>query len=174
MTIFNMANTIRHADLVTSFSVQGYNIRADKSIRTFQESIALVHYGNRTTHESNLSLVDIDLVDNIEVLEHLNYVQPDFMLFEKNHFLTNKRETRLAGYPDLVVEVWSESDSKYDKGVKFAIYSNSNDKTEHWYIEQDSNTIYCYLGGNKLDEQSLTSPLKTIHGLEFDLTHLSI
>ena len=56
--------------------------------------------------------------------------------------------------------------------LKF-LYSTS-DITEHWYIEQDSNTVECYLGKEKLDDQYLTNLLVTQKGFEFDLRYLAI
>jgi len=163
-------------NLLKFFNAQGFNMRYQKNllIQTYQEEAALVHYGHRRKNIEDLGLVDLVYLENVELINHLNYIQPDFMLFQHNEYLWNDKTTRLAGCPDLVVEVWSEGETRLEKDVKFQIYCNSNDKTEHWYIEQDSNIIGCYLGENKLDEQSLTSPLKTIHGLEFDLTHLSL
>jgi Uma2 family endonuclease len=103
----------------------------------------------------------------------LRCVQPDFFLFHKNPYIINKRDIRTAGQPDLIVEVWGEEDTKNNRDFKKYLYSAS-DITEHWYIEQDSNTIKCYLGRNELPDQSLMNILKTQNGLEFDLRYLAI
>jgi len=171
-----MSTSIRHYDIIESFIAESVlmRLKGKISLRTFSDVVALVHYGHRREAPHNLSLVDISILENKDVLNHLYYIEPDFMLFNKNDYIFNEKETRVAGYPDLVVEVWSESNSQIDREEKFLIYSNSNNKTEHWYIEQDSNVVKCYLGRDELEDQSLKSPLKTKNGIEFDLTYLSL
>jgi Uma2 family endonuclease len=110
----------------------------------------------------------------MNILDDLEFIEPDFMLFYKNSYMQNKRGTRIAGYPDLIVEVWSDSNTKADKEQKFAIYSNSDNITEHWYINQESNDVTCYIGQNQLESQSLERPLKTKSGLIFDLTDIAL
>jgi len=143
-------------------------------VKIFQEETALVHYGHRKNNIDSLSLVDIAQIDNIDTLDYLGVVQPDFMLFRYNKFLWNEKETRIAGYPDLIVEVWSQSDSKQDREAKFLIYSNSNNKTEHWYLEQDSNIISCFMGKHKLQDKRLNEAIASNCGVTFDLTHVQI
>ena len=46
--------------------------------------------------------------------------------------------------------------------------------TEHWYIEQDSNTVECYIGEEKIADKSLKDILRTKSGLEFDLRYLAL
>jgi len=46
--------------------------------------------------------------------------------------------------------------------------------TEHWYIEQDSNHVQCYVGKERISDQNLTVVLITQKGLEFDLRYLAI
>jgi len=64
-----------------------------------------------------------------------------------------------------------------NKGVgretKKLLYSTSP-VTEHWYIEQNSNTVECYFGNNRLENQSLSDILVTRDGLKFDLRYLAI
>jgi hypothetical protein len=171
-----MANTERHIELVGALCTQGNIIKTKEgsSVKIYQESAALVHYGSRTSCTDELSLVDISTLDNDKILSNLNYVQPDFMVFQKNSYIWNKQRTRIAGFPDLIVEIWSESDSGMDKGLKFSIYSNSQGKTEHWYISQDTNVVECYLGKNRLEDKNLSEPLITLNMLKFDLSHLAL
>jgi len=169
-----MSNTERHLLLCEAFGGQGYIMkhRQGKNIISFQESASLVHYGHRERDPHNLTLVDVDNIESLDIINHLYSVKPDFIVFQNNKCIWNQKRNRLAGYPDLVVEVWSDGNTKIDKEEKFLIYSNSQGKTEHWYIEQDSNDIICYIGTTKLPSQSLKYPLKTQNGLEFDLTYL--
>jgi Uma2 family endonuclease len=100
-------------------------------------------------------------------------VQPDFLLFKDNKYITDSRDLRTAGQPDLIVEVWSRSNTKSDRDFLRDLYSKS-DITEFWQVEQNSNTVKCSLGKIKLPEQSLKNVLKTQKGLEFDLRYLAI
>ena len=174
MTIFDMSTSRRHLELVGAFNrtFTSKELR-NKGYTIFSESAALVYNGHRRIPHS-LALIDINSVHTLDLLDDLYFIEPDFMLFHKNDYLWNKRETKLAGYPDLVVEVWSEGNSAIDREEKFLIYSNSNRKTEHWYIVQNSNQVECFIGDKKLENQSLTSVLRTIGGIEFDLTNLAL
>ena len=174
MTIYQMSTSKRHLAISERLSWCGLNIKSDKSgMYTYGEGAALVHYGHRQRSPHSLRLVDIDELKNVDVIDDLYFIEPDFMLFCNNGHMWNKRETKIAGYPDLVVEVWSDSNTQVDKDEKFLIYSSS-DKTEHWYIEQNSNEVQCYLGKKKLENQYLAEVLKTQKGLEFDLITVSL
>ena len=112
-----------------------------------------------------------NFIENI-ILE-LEYVQPDFVLFKNNPFIENKKQTRTAGQPDLIVEVWSENNSMNDRAFLQNLYATSG-MTEHWYVEQDSNDVSCYYGNDRLENQYLTNILVTRDGLKFDLRYLAI
>ena len=176
MTIYDMSTTNRHIDILNEFTVQSGIMRKIKNItlKTYQEEASLVHYGNKRKDPYMLSLIDLDEPVDIDLINHLERIQPDFILFKENTYQWNQKGTRLAGCPDLVVEVWSDSNTQIDKELKFLIYSNSNGKTEHWYIEQDSNEVKCYLGEKQLESQSLTNVLKTQAGFEFDLRSVAL
>jgi len=174
MTIFDMANTRRHAELLQEISDELSIVRRTQGFTVYRENIALVHMGHRVKDPSLLALIDIEEFDKSLVIDNLNYIQPDFMIFQDNPFLWNKKETRLAGCPDLIIEIWSDSDYPIDKQSKFLIYSNSNNKTEHWYIEQGNNEIECFIGKDKTQSQDLSAPLKTRTGLKFNLASLAL
>ena len=172
-----MATTLRHNDMISSFSADIHDLVKKRAVRKFQEECALVHWGSQSKMDYK-SLVNINELDDKEhfkkiTINELDYIQPDFVLFKNNIYLTNERQTRTAGQPDLIVEVWSENNSKQEKDFKFNLYSSSQ-VTEHWYIEQDSNEVICYYGGNKIENQSLTDMLETRGGLKFDLRFLAI
>ena len=107
------------------------------------------------------------------VINELSYVQPNFMLFQRNKYIENQWLTRTAGSPDLIIEIWSDGDTNEDKSFKKFLYSTS-DKTEHWYIEQDSNEVICFLGQNVLPSQSLLNTLRTHNGIELDLRRIAM
>lgn len=176
MTIFNMSTSKRHANIIGALCTRGNIIKyeQDNKIEVYHDSIALVHYGHRRRDPYRLELVDANAVDNPDILDHLYFIEPDFMIFHKNKCVWNKNETRVAGYPDLVVEVWSTGNTQPDREEKFLIYSNSDGKTEHWYIEQDSNEVKCFIGDKRINSQWLDRVLKTQTGLEFDLTRLAL
>jgi len=172
-----MATSRRHNFITGSLFANVFELFKKNMINPFQEEVALVYEGERKKN-GPFRLVDVRLVQDPEkfsegVINDYEYVQPDFAFFKKNPYLTNRRETRTAGKPDLIVEVWSESNSAEEREWKFNLYSTS-DETEHWYVDQDSNMVKCYFGRNKLPDQCLTRILRTQDGIEFDLRHLAL
>jgi Uma2 family endonuclease len=148
-----------------------------KELRHFSESVSLVYHGNKKS-PANCELIDLSGVDNIkvfqEVMNDLEFIVPDYMYFKKgNDYLLNKKETKLAGYPNLVVEVWSESNTSLDRQFKKYLYSTSP-ITEHWYIEQDSNVVECYYGQERIEDKNLADILVSRDGIEFDLRYLKL
>ena len=172
-----MSTTDRHNEIINTFVGEVIPLRKKKEIFALQSDCALVHLGQRYI-PSFIELVDISKIPDIEKfinseIEYLEYIQPDFMLFKNNPYLKNSRGLRTAGQPDLIIEVWSEGNTDKDKEFKKRLYSTSS-ITEHWYMEQDSNEVICYLGDNMLESQSLLNILVTRGGLEFDLRYLAI
>ena len=173
-----MSTTTRHNKLINTFIGDVLNLVRKKEVYALQSDCALVHWGFKSRADDFKYLVDIDDIDDVDdftktTINDLDFVQPDFMLFQKNKYLTNERETRTAGCPDLIIEVWSKDNSKAERSFKLDLYS-SNSTVEHWYIEQDSNEVICYFGNNRLENKSLTNVLVTCGGLEFDLRYLAI
>ena len=172
-----MSTTVRHNKITTTLSSAVIDLLRKKEILALQEECALVHWGFKSKQDFK-ALVDINAIVDVEefkkyTIYELDFVQPDFFVFKKNKYLCNERETRIAGYPDLIVEVWSESNTQAEKDFKLALYSSSP-TTEHWYIEQDRNEVVCYLGGTRIENQYLTDKLVTCSGLKFDLRYLAI
>ena len=175
--IMPMATTGRHNRITTTLSGRILDLLEKKEIYALQEECALVHWGNKNKNDV-IKLIDLKEIDDIDeflktTIYELDYVQPDFFFFKKNKYLHNKRETRIVGRPDMIVEVWSKDNSQIDRELKFKLYSSS-EVTEHWYIEQDSNEVDCYLGKNKIQNQYLHDILVTRDGLKFDLRYLAI
>ena len=171
-----MSTTKRHNNIISFLIGKVLHLIEKKEIHAWHEECALVHYGSKKS--LGFELVDVKSIDNVEhfledVIIELDYVNPDFVLFAKNPYIENKKRTRTAGQPDLIVEVWSESNTKNDRAFIQNLYGTSP-VTEHWYIEQDSNTVQCYIGEKKLSDQYLTNVLVTINGIEFDLRYLAI
>lgn len=172
-----MGTTGRHNNLVGTFFSAIVDLLRKKEASAFHEECALTYLGTKK-ESMGFKLVDINSIDDrkrfIEkTMPLLETVQPDFMLFKDNLYLKNENDTRWAGQPDLIVEVWSESNSHQDRTFKMNLYATSP-ITEHWYIEQDSNKVECYIGSERLPDQCLTNILKTQKGLEFDLRYLAI
>ena len=172
-----MATTDRHNDMISTFIGDILPLKRKKQIYALQSDCALVHWGEKK-ESANLALVNISEIEDTvkfidSTIEYLEYIQPDFMLFKDNPYMKNSKGLRTAGQPDLIVEVWSESNSKAERELKWNLYSTS-DITEHWYIEQDLNKVKCYMGSGQLPDQYLTNILKTQRGLEFDLRYLAI
>ena len=172
-----MSTTTRHNRLINTFIGDVLALSRKKEIYALQSDCALVYWG-KPKEPQLAELIDIAKISDIEKflnfeIEYLDYVQPDFMFFKDNLFLENGKKLRIAGQPDLVVEIWSEGNTQREKDFKMFLYKTSL-TTEHWYIEQDFNKVICYIGGEQLPDQCLKSILKTQKGLEFDLRYLAI
>ena len=171
-----MAAYPRHSHIVMSLFPNVLDLFKQKRLYPLQEENILVFRGKKYSGEEEL--IDVEQLGNIcEFLEFgvdlLDYVQPDFLFFMNNSFLQTRTQLKTIGVPDLVIEVWSAGNEQIEREMKFRVYS-SNEKCEHWYIEQNFNTVECYLGKQKLKNQSLEEIMTTQHGIEFDLRHLAL
>ena len=174
--IENMSTLPRHGHLVSSFFADIKALFVQKKVYPLQEQHSLVYWGKRYSGDEHL--VDVSILDDkdyfaLSTIEQLAFIQPDFMLFQNNEYLHNRTTSRIAGVPDIVVEVWSDTNIPAEREMKFRIYS-SHPMCEHWYIEQYSNEVECWLGTNPLARQDIRNVLKTTHDLEFDLRYLAI
>ena len=172
-----MSTTARHNKITTTLSGTILDLLRKKEVHALSEECSLVYWGKKT-EPANMSLINISEIEDLakfkeSIIEDLYYVQPDFMLFKNNPYIENKRQTRTAGRPDLIVEIWSDGNSKNDRAFLQNLYATST-ITEHWYIEQDSNEVVCYLGRDRIENQSLTDILLTRAGLKFDLRYLAV
>ena len=175
--IMPMSTTTRHNKITMGISGEIVDLLKKKEVFALQEQCALAYWGYRNKNELT-HLVDIEDIENLErfkdyTIYELDYVQPNFVLFKDNDYVTDNRDLRTAGQPDLIVEVWSEGNKKSERVFLQNLYATS-DITEFWQIEQNSNTVKCSIGETKLPNQSLKNILKTQKGLEFDLRYLAI
>ena len=172
-----MSATGRHSRLLMTISSAVIELLRKKEAYAVQEECALVHWGykGKSDFKELVKIPEIEDKDSFieTIINELDYVQPDFLLFKNNPYLCNENETKIAGCPDLIVEVWSKGNIKAEREFKLDLYSTSP-ITEHWYIEQDSNEVVCYLGKNRLENQSLFNVLVTCGGIKFDLRYLAI
>ena len=175
LPVYSFATTARHGKLTNmlyySYLSQYNDDYLFKTHYPFGENTALAYEGTRKV-PSLISLIDAK-EHAVFPEKDFSTVEPDFMLFRENKFLLNKRETRVLGKPDLIIEVWSEGNDDNEIGFKHKLYSTSLE-TEHWYILQDSNIVDCYIGEEQIKSQSLTKPLISSRNLVFDLTRLAL
>ena len=181
-SFMEMGTSGRHNEILNEVGGRLFGlIERNRKIRIWRETYPLVYWGKRAEMDT-LSLVDISQIEDIEYFKEetmtiLRRVEPDFMLFDKNAYIENdtknKNRTKVAGFPDLVIEVWSEENKPADREFKKFLYSTSP-VTEHWYIEQDSNDVECLIGQNILPPQTLKKLLRTQSGIEIDLRYMAI
>lgn len=171
-----MATTDRHNKFVATLMNRIFNRVENGEVHALQEQCPLVYLGTKDL-PVGFELVDVKNIKNTEKfldnITELEYINPDFMLFEDNPYMKNKKGTRTAGQPDLIVEIWSDSNTDNNRAFLKELYSTSS-VTEHWYIEQDSNNVQCYIGKERLSDQFLTDVLITQKGIKFDLRYLAI
>lgn len=165
-----MAATERHGLLAGTLFGNILDLLRKKEVKAFNNEGALVYTG--TKKDIYRYLVDINNF-NAKLINELEYVQPDFLVFRNNGYIQNERKTRIAGYPDLVVEIWSENNTDNDRAFKRTLYATGIN-TEHWYIEQDSNAVECYIGEERMPGKSLKDIMVTKNGIEFDLRYLAL
>ena len=175
--LLEMSTTGRHNLLTSSLFSRIFNLVLEKKVLARQEQYSIVYYGKKSM-PNDVTLIKIEDIDDKEyfinnTIYELNYVQPDFVLFKDNLYLTDKKDLKTAGQPDLIVEVWSDGNTPADRAFLRKLYASSN-ITEFWQIEQDSNTVKCSAGTTELPKQYLKNILRTQKGLEFDLRYLAI
>ena len=173
-----MSTTNRHNRMIRKLTTAMVELEEKKEVLILQEQCSIVYYGSTKQKMVRSGLVKIAEIEDMKefkdyTIYELDYVQPDFVVFKDNEYITDSRDLRTAGQPDLIVEVWSKNNTKSDKDFLRALYATS-DITEFWQIEQNSNTVKCSIGETKLLNQSLKNVLKTQKGLEFDLRYLAI
>jgi len=171
-----MSTSLRHNEISSTFMGDVLHIRRSNMAKAYQEEVALIYSGSAKDLEF-VKLINAETIGDTAKfkakMDEYYYVQPDFFIFKDNKYIENKKRTRVAGCPDLIVEIWSPANDEEEKSFKKLLYSSSP-ATEHWYIDQDSNEVVCYLGGNKIKNQSLVDILVTRSGLEFDLRYLAV
>ena len=176
--IMEMGSTARHRRLLEYVSKSINSLFERNELIHFSESASLVYMGHKK-QPTLCHLIDLKTIDNEnefmeDILNDLELVTPDYMHFVRNNkFLINTNETRVVGNPDLVIEVWSKSNSIYDRDFLKFLYS-TNPTTEHWYIEQDSNIVECWIGNKRIEDKYLTDLLTTKNDIEFDLRYLKL
>ena len=175
--IFEMGATKRHGQTIGAFFGELWEKVKAKELLVIPDSCSLVYRGEKI-EPGMINLIDVRSVADAEYfkeyeINNLKYVQPDFMVFKNNKYIENDKETRIAGCPDLIIEVWSEDNSEKDRAFKKYLYSTSP-TTEHWYIEQDSNIVECYYGEERIEDKNLADILVSEDGIEFDLRYLKL
>ena len=174
--LMEMSTLPRHGHLVGSLFSEVYELFKKKELYPLQEQHSLVYWGERFGGFE--TLVDISKLESVDefrksTIENLCFIQPDFFVFKQNPYVHNNTTSRIAGIPDLAVEVWSDNNTESEKEMKQRIYSSSP-KCEHWYLSQHSNEVLCFMGKQQLPLQNLRNPLKTQYGLKLDLRHLAL
>ena len=169
--------TGRHNIIIGSLIGEIHDLHKRKQVFVRSEQYSIVYWGSRRKPSLGASLVKVEEVEDIEefrnnIIYELDFVQPDFVVFKDNKYITDDRDLRTAGQPDLIAEVWSRNNSEADKKFLRDLYATS-DITEFWQVEQDSNIVKCSVGGLELAEQSLADVLRARNGLEFDLRYLA-
>jgi len=145
--LVQMSTTGRHNILISTLIGTVFDLMKKREVLVGHEQYSIVHWGSRKKNISDISLVKVEELENIErfkdyTIYELDYVQPDFVLFKDNKYITDSRDLRTAGQPDLIVEVWSGSNTKNDRAFLQDLYATS-DITEFWQVEQNSNIVKC-------------------------------
>ena len=175
--ILEMGTTARHNNILSKIYSDILRKLEDlfykKQAAAYQEQVALCYEGS-TAEPYLVKLIDAETTSvSADDLNLFQIIQPDYMLFKHNPYFMNSHGTRIAGKPDLIVEVWSKDNSESHRNFKKLLYSTSS-VTEHWYIEQNSNEVECWFSDKQLPYQSLNNILKTQQNIEIDLRYLAL
>lgn len=167
--------TDRHAEILSEISFAFRPMARKGLIWESREQIGLVVNKNE--------LIDLGLLNGkqLEMLHsNMNKLKcnyPDYMVFQEDpnskskKKLFNKKRTRVAGIPDLIIEVWSSQNSALDREEKKKLYAKESN--EFWEIVQDNPTITCWKGLNHVYEQRIEEPVTTPWGEVIDLSYLA-
>ena len=174
--LLEMGTMPRHNHITMSLAFGIADLFKKKELYPLQENCILCFIGKR--YSGFESLVDVSAIEDVrtfqnEIVNKLDYVMPDFLYFRANPYLQNASKSKTVGVPDLVVEVWSESNSQDEINFKRKLYSTS-EKCEFWEIGQNSNIVQAKLGNSVLWSKSMEQILCTKDGLQFDLRHLAL
>ncbi|MCL2016374.1 MAG: Uma2 family endonuclease [Defluviitaleaceae bacterium] len=172
LVFMGMGTTELHRDISMGIAVQLINLGLrDKKI--MREDCDLTYYGKRHAEDNCNYLVNTaeiadtkHFVDN--VITQLSVITPDIMLLSKEKVIFSKNGVRVAGFPDLIVEIWS--DSNYEREIHFKknLYATAA-TTEQWYITQDSPIFERYIGEEKQAALDLREVVHTKDGFAIDL-----
>lgn len=93
-------------------------------------------------HVEDRSLGEVFIAPFDVLLSNTDIVQPD-LLFVSTQNLTDVKEHGVEGPPDLVVEVLSEGNRRYDEVRKRNLYSRHG-VTEYWVLDPALETVKVY------------------------------
>jgi Uma2 family endonuclease len=108
------------------------------------------------------------------VLSEANVVEPDILFVSKER-LDIIGEKNIMAAPDIVVEVLSESNRRYDEIKKRKLYEEYG-VAEYWIVDPELEIVKIYRGGKRVAElenensDTLTTPL--LPGLEIPLADI--
>ncbi|MCL1999110.1 MAG: Uma2 family endonuclease [Turicibacter sp.] len=171
-----MATMPRHGDLVAGILGELRQLKkAHKKARLFGENTRLAYHGDIFSAEmfALSKLINVRNSENLSeaYISELACVMPDIMLFYHNLYM--ERRSKIIGCPDLIIEIWSDSNTAAERELKKALYATS-DITEHWYLEQHSNIVTRKKGVDNLPSQNLDEVLRTESGILLDLRDLAL
>jgi hypothetical protein len=170
MSVVFMGTTERHMKILDALTINLlHGIKNDKAgnCKYGREQLALVK-----NHEK---LIDINQLTNIQIelvkknINTMKIVQPDFFVFKNNKHIANEKITRYVGVPDLIVEVWSDTNTKNHRDRLRNLYVSSG--ATFWEIEQNSPKVICW--NNQKAEEYLLKDIDSFPwGQKIDLIDL--
>ncbi|MCL1997308.1 MAG: Uma2 family endonuclease [Turicibacter sp.] len=176
MVVYQMSTTTYHGLL--GYYLGGTLARLHGKL--FKSRKKILGDGNvRLTFEGELKcggcseLVDISQKHiNEEYIGDLDYIQPDIFLFDKQPFKTNKSGINIAGFPDLIIEIWSDGNKLAHRKELHNLYMTSP-VSEVWYLNQEDTIIERWYKQKQLENLDFRNLIQTQDGIEFDLRDLA-
>ncbi|MCL1986717.1 MAG: hypothetical protein FWG64_01930, partial [Firmicutes bacterium] len=154
--------THRHSEILgfCTSSIINYLGKNDNYF-LFRGKTDLVYWNMDECFFEMINLDNLEITPQIfldDVINTLDFVMPDIMLFHNNECLGAKDHIKVAGFPDLIVEVWQDGNFNDCRNFKRKLYATSP-TTEFWQITQNSNIVKCSIGNKKIMDKSLTEPM---------------
>ena len=165
-----------YEDSTTKLTYDDYALIPNDGMR--HEIIDGRHYMNAAPnprHQTVSRRIQFQLYEQIELkglgqvfnapidlqLSEIDVVQPDIVVVQKeNHIITT---TRIRGVPDLVIEILSPSNRKYDQELKKRLYEQHG-IPEYWIVDPEK----CCLDQNLLGQNRKYSSRMHINEVKFE------
>ena len=138
-------------------------------LKMYGEGNVRLAYGG--DFQSGAYLFDVNTISEEQIAE-FDYIMPDIFLFDQQPFKTSKSGITTAGFPDLIIEIWSDGNKLSRRKELHSLYMTSP-VSEVWYLNQENTLIERWYKQRQLPNLDFRELIQTQNGLEFDLRDLA-
>ncbi|MCL2014950.1 MAG: Uma2 family endonuclease [Defluviitaleaceae bacterium] len=146
-------------------NVHGKNIGNFKDYVVGAHRCELIYY---PCHLLDLAIFDDEYFSQTPMAD-LDKVEPALFYFKNNKWRMDEDICRFAGFPDLIIEIYSCCHSANQIKFNRKLYATS-DITEYWEIFLGDTNVYCSIGETRLPKQNMHNQLQTQTGIKIDVS----